>query len=164
MIKIHKDVIDNCDEIVKKSESFFSSRVGGDVRICQGTVLTEEHLQDEQIKNLCDTIEALGKQYADENNMGSVQMENVQILHYTKGEGYFARHTDGGRSMNRALSCVCYLNDVEEGGETVFYSDITEIIKPIAGKIVFFPADHFHEAKVPISNDKHVAVTWFQFT
>lgn len=163
MITIHKDIIDDCDKIIEKSHKFFSARVEGDIRICDGTVLTDEHYKDEQLRHLADTMKALGKQYADENNLGPVEMEDVQIIHYKQGEGFFGKHSDGGRSMNRAASCICYLNDVQEGGETIFYTEFPEIIQPRAGKMVFFSAEQLHEATIPTSGDKHIAVTWFQY-
>jgi Rps23 Pro-64 3,4-dihydroxylase Tpa1-like proline 4-hydroxylase len=164
MITTHNNAIDNCDEIIKKSEAFYSSRVEAEVRVCQGTVLTEEHLKDEQLRNLYDTMEALGQRYAEENNLGTVRMEDIQIIHYNQGEGFFGKHSDGGRSMNRAASGICYLNDVEKGGETIFYTEMPQIIQPRAGKMIFFSADQLHEATIPESGDKHIAVTWFQFT
>jgi hypothetical protein len=53
-----------------------------------------------------------------------------------------------------------YLNDVNEGGETLFFEKYS--IKPQKGKIVIFPAEWFfqHKGKIPISNDKYIITGW----
>merc|ERR1711874_576780 len=54
--------------------------------------------------------------------------ETVKLIRYNKG-GRFSAHADRHRGeypgvINRDLTCFIYLNDVLEGGETIFF--ITE--------------------------------------
>ena len=66
-----------------------------------------------------------------------------QIVHYDKNKEYKA-HTDPILSINkehsmyhRRYTCLFYLNDVEEGGETVF-PKLGLMNKPKKGKLLFF--------------------------
>jgi hypothetical protein len=71
-------------------------------------------------------------------------------------------HVDSSDLKNcRKLAVVFYLNDVEEGGETLFLTPRPRAIKPKQGSILLFPAgaSHYHagarvisEAKYGISN------------
>ena len=86
---------------------------------------------------------------------------------YNKNEGHFNWHCDKGppndlRQFNRACVCMFYLNDVDEGGETEFYSQNISI-KPKKGTLVIFPSyfTHLHRGKKPISNDKYICNFWF---
>lgn len=102
-----------------------------------------------------------GQSYAQRFDYDMGVMEPLQFLRYScDEETFFNRHVDG---LRRWASAVFYLNDVAEGGETVF-SEFGISIKPKRGDLVLFPAQfpYFHEAKRPISNDKWVAVTWFK--
>lgn len=90
-------------------------------------------------------------------------MEPPQLLHYIKGEGFYDYHMDTGPFSLRSFSCVAYLNDVKEGGETHFkHFDLN--VSPKAGSVIMFPANfpYEHTAKPPISNDKFAVVTWFK--
>ena len=60
----------------------------------------------------------------------------------------------------RAITYLWYLNDVEEGGETVFFGDYK--IKPRTGTLIFFPASwcYPHTGKMPISSNKYIITGW----
>jgi hypothetical protein len=103
-----------------------------------------------------------GKDYCQKWETGFSKMEHPQILHYKKGEGHYAAHSDSSSDNSRIFSSVLYLNDVEEGGETHFvHFDLS--VSPKAGSLIMFPAEYSykHVAKPPITNDKFVVVTWF---
>ena len=74
--------------------------------------------------------------------------ENYSLLKYEEGQGYHALHGDAAPWTNditssRHISQIIYLNDVEEGGETIF--PIQEAtIKPRAGKCLTFPSSWSH--------------------
>lgn len=88
----------------------------------------------------------------------------ILIVKYSKESkhGYHAFHVDQALTapevpeLNRFLSLIVYLNDVEEGGETEFWYG--QKIKPEKGKVLIFPSvfPFVHKGKIPISNDKYI--------
>jgi hypothetical protein len=76
----------------------------------------------------------------------------------TEHHGY---HIDSGQEPtcqpSRILAILIYLNDVEEGGETVFYNQGISI-KPKCGRVTIFPTSftHVHAGRRPVSNPKYV--------
>jgi prolyl 4-hydroxylase len=66
-----------------------------------------------------------------------------QVIHYGPNE-FYEHHTDPSPARNkkenikhRKLTILCYLNDVEEGGETEF-PKLNLKISPKKGKIIYF--------------------------
>jgi hypothetical protein len=109
-----------------------------------------------------------GKQYANEYGAEVERMESPQILHYQadqEGTSFYKPHFDHSTKHPRDFSAVLYLNTLEEGGETGFVHFRLNI-KPIAGRLILFPANYMylHEAHPPISEDKFAVVTWFKFS
>lgn len=74
---------------------------------------------------------------------------------------YHAEWTPSYHARRRRLAYIVYLNDVKNGGETVFLNQ-KERIHPKAGTIVVFPAwdTHLHKGAMPLSNDKYIATGW----
>ena len=75
----------------------------------------------------------------------------------------FDLHVDASDSATapRCLAMLFYLNDVEEGGLTVFpFHDLE--IKPKKGEVVVFPPtwEYPHLGQAPISNDKYIMSTY----
>jgi len=94
----------------------------------------------------------------------SLVTDNMQLQKYNKGVGKYTYHNDylcdfDGKKM-RKLTFLWYLNDVDDGGETEFWSNCK--IKPETGKLILFPASwtHPHRAHVPISSDKYIITGW----
>ena len=89
---------------------------------------------------------------------------SMQLQKYEKNIGKYVYHEDSRCDFNdrkiRKLTFLWYLNDVDEGGETEFWSSYR--IKPEAGKLVLFPASWTfpHKGNVPISNDKYIITGW----
>jgi hypothetical protein len=89
---------------------------------------------------------------------------SMQLQKYEKNIGKYVYHEDSRCEFTdrkiRKLTFLWYLNDVDEGGETEFWSSYR--IKPEAGKLVLFPAcwTFPHTGKVPISNDKYIITGW----
>jgi hypothetical protein len=86
-------------------------------------------------------------------------MESMQFVCYPKGEGFFDTHVDG---LNRKISVILYLNDVEEGGGTSFWGDLNYNVKPRAGKLIAFNPNLNRKMNVPISEDENQIITWFK--
>jgi Rps23 Pro-64 3,4-dihydroxylase Tpa1-like proline 4-hydroxylase len=95
---------------------------------------------------------------------GYLTSASMQLQKYEKNVGKYIYHDDSRCDFTdrkiRKLTFLWYLNDVEEGGETEFWSKYS--IKPEAGKLVLFPAcwTFPHTGKVPISNDKYIITGW----
>ena len=91
--------------------------------------------------------------------------EGYSIVKYDSNDGFFEWHfdrlDDDRKSRQRAFSCLIYLNDEFEEGETDFY---WHKIVPKTGKIAFFPSGHhwIHKGRVPKNGCKYVITTWLQ--
>ena len=103
-------------------------------------------------------------QYQALNAWADVEDTGFQVQRYEMRNGYYRPHVDslpGTSSGDRVLAAMIYLNTVEEGGETRFpLHDVR--IKPVAGRIVLFPASwtHLHEGLTPLSGDKWIINTF----
>jgi predicted 2-oxoglutarate/Fe(II)-dependent dioxygenase YbiX len=101
--------------------------------------------------------------------------EPPQVLHYGSG-GHYIPHVDAEtlfkddlgldlweKSLDRDLSVVCFLNDDFAGGELVFPS-LDLAIKPQAGTLVCFPADHnyIHGVNPVTAGHRYTLVTWMR--
>ena len=91
--------------------------------------------------------------------------EEFRIKRYNVGGSErFDTHVDvlDYSTAKRFLSFFWYLNDVEEGGETVF-KDLK--IKPSKGKLVIFPPlwMYPHKGNPPISGSKYILSTYLHY-
>jgi hypothetical protein len=91
--------------------------------------------------------------------------EQFRIKKYNNdGNDAFDCHVDviDYESSRRFLSFLWYLNDVDDGGETVF-EGIS--IKPKVGKLIVFPPMWMfpHIGKPPISNNKYIISTYLHY-
>lgn len=91
--------------------------------------------------------------------------EQFRIKRYLNdGNDMFDTHIDvtDHESSRRFLSFMWYLNDVNEGGETVF-DDL--VIKPKTGRMIVFPPLWMfpHVGKPPISNSKYILSTYLHY-
>lgn len=91
--------------------------------------------------------------------------EQFRIKRYNPEEDQaFDTHVDvvDHDTSRRYISFMWYLNDVDEGGETVFL-DLK--IKPETGKLVVFPPLWMfpHMGKDPISNPKYILTTYLHY-
>ena len=77
----------------------------------------------------------------------------------------FRKHIDTSTksSSKRFLSTLIYLNDVEEGGQTVF-NDVA--INPRQGRLILFPPLWLfpHSGRIPISNIKYLLTTYLRYS
>lgn len=91
--------------------------------------------------------------------------EQFRIKKYKNdGEDLFDSHVDvkDYSSARRYLSFLFYLNDVEEGGETIFTG---MEIKPKVGRLLVFPPlwMYPHKGCIPISNEKYIMSTYLHY-
>jgi len=121
------------------------------VLIDSGTQYVQKYMDDVQCR---------------QNFPKSSALEQFRVKKYEAGtEDRFDTHVDVGdhETARRFLSVFWYLNDVEEGGETVFFDDFT--VKPKAGRMVIFPPLWLypHSGKPAISNDKYLLSTYTHY-
>jgi prolyl 4-hydroxylase len=91
--------------------------------------------------------------------------EQFRIKRYVNdGNDMFDAHVDvtDHESSRRFLSFMWYLNDVNDGGETVF-DDL--VIKPKTGRMIVFPPLWMfpHIGKPPVSNSKYIISTYLHY-
>ena len=89
-----------------------------------------------------------------------------RIHKYPPG-GFFDWHIDAydASVAMRILSCVWYLNTVDNGGETEFrYQAVT--IRPTRGKLLLFPSgfEYLHRSSPTVDSAKYVLVTFVEHT
>lgn len=101
-----------------------------------------------------------------------IGLEEVRMKRYeANGKDQFGWHADVGdyASARRFLVMFYYLNDVEEGGETVFDDVIKEkvnlTVKPKCGRMVIFPPMWMypHKGMPPISGSKYIISTYCHY-
>jgi 2OG-Fe(II) oxygenase superfamily len=96
-----------------------------------------------------------------------VKLETPVIKKYHKGStDSFDEHMDASdfQSCSRFMAFLMYLNDVPEGGNTVF-PQLGLDFKPKQGTAVVFPPQWMfkHKGERPVSNDKYIITTYFRY-
>lgn len=97
--------------------------------------------------------------------INNVLFYNVfMIQKYNKNCGRYIYHHDFAvnfsNKSHRVITYLWYLNDVNEGGQTIIEDNIK--ITPKAGKLLLFPAcwSYPHCGKIPISDNKYILTGW----
>lgn len=98
----------------------------------------------------------------------SYALEDARLKKYEANDhDQFGWHIDVGdkASSSRYLVMFTYLNDVEEGGETQFESELEYGVKPVCGRMVVFPPMWMfaHRGKKPISGPKYILSTYLHY-
>lgn len=106
------------------------------------------------------------EKYSVLKNMGK---QNVYVLKIQKTEpsqGYHIWHAEKMQrnQQQRVAVLMCYLNDVEEGGETEFLYQ-NKRVKPKKGRMVIWPSSftHTHRGNPPLSGSKYIITGWIEF-
>jgi prolyl 4-hydroxylase len=90
----------------------------------------------------------------------------LRMKRYRPGQSeQFELHFDAiYEKANRYLVYLWYLNDVEEGGETLF-PKLDFAVQPKAGRLLMFPPYwmYQHEGAPPVSGDKYIVGTYLLF-
>ena len=127
---------------------------------------------DENENTLITTIE---KRVSSLMNLPIEHAEGLQVLHYEPGQefkphfDYFGEHHPS-RNNNRISTLVMYLNDVEQGGETIF-PNLGLTVTPMKGSAVYFEYFYnnqqlneltLHSSVPVIRGEKWVATQWMR--
>lgn len=146
--------------------------LGGTRAIVEQDMRRSEHVDVRGLKvDVADAMRQLLQQVVAPHFHAKIEWyERPEILRYREG-GKYVPHADAEnwdpttrrwkRVINRDLSVLVYLNDDFEGGE-ISFSNFGFDIKPSAGLLVAFPADHryLHEAKALKSGVRYAVVSW----
>lgn len=94
------------------------------------------------------------------------RMSSIKLQKTLPSQGYHIWHCETGHleTGRRVLFLICYLNDVEDGGETEFLFQ-SKRIKPTRGTIIVAPTafTHTHRGNPPLSGAKYILTTWLEF-
>ena len=95
--------------------------------------------------------------------------EHLKIKKYRSGQPephHFPLHVDAfdHKTSVRMLAYVWYLNDVAEGGETVF-PRLGASIRPRMGRLLMMPPMwmYAHAGQPPVSGDKYIVTSYLNF-
>ena len=100
------------------------------------------------------------------NIFSSLTTTGYQVQMYKKNDGRYFSHHDfaidiiNNEASFRVITFIYYLNDVEDGGETILpHFKIT----PKKGSLLLFPAswNYIHSGNIPKSSDKYIITGWF---
>lgn len=167
---------DDCDFITNTIESFPAweeAKTAGNVdgyRKTQVDYLTNRYGQNSKLYKVHSTIgyhfkmafEYLTEEYKIENKsyLYYTGDEGIQILKYGQNQ-FYKEHIDSGINLKRVHTCLIYLNDEYEGGET-FFPRQQLLFKGEIGDLIFFPSTftHPHIAKEVKNGNKYMAVMW----
>lgn len=99
------------------------------------------------------------------NDLERHDMIYMKLQKTKPGQGYHLWHTEYSKYQPyRILATMIYLNDIDEGGETEFLFQHKRI-KPKAGTALIWPAyfTHPHRGNPPLSKDKYILTSWYEF-
>ena len=118
---------------------------------------------EEYLHSMChDDFKPYDKPLTSINRTG---FKSLQVQKYKpEDKGYPAVHIESGSEhYKKYLAVILYLNDVKEGGETVFPMAGT-VITPRVGSVAIWPAGlPFYHCGLKSKTTKYILTTWFEF-
>ena len=120
------------------------------------------------LKELTHVVNQYKKKYKycdiQQNAWGITEQWNIQ--QYKPGEGYFIKHFErsGGKTVNRHLVFMTYLNDIQKGGETEFIYQKLKV-KPETGLTLIWGSDwtFTHRGITSKTETKYIATGWYSY-
>jgi prolyl 4-hydroxylase len=162
---------DECRQLIETAaprlrESRLVNKVVSEVRTSRGMFFEEEESP---------FIRRIERRVSQLMNVPIEHAEGLQVLHYGPGQEYKAHHDffapgSPAARNNRISTLILYLNDVEEGGETVFPL-LGIAVKPKRGSALYFeyfyrdPALNdltLHSSVPVVRGEKWVATQWMR--
>jgi prolyl 4-hydroxylase len=162
---------DECRQLIETAaprlrESRLVNKVVSEVRTSRGMFFEEEESP---------FIRRIERRVSQLMNVPIEHAEGLQVLHYGPGQEYKAHHDffapgSPAARNNRISTLILCLNDVEEGGETVF-SLLGIAVKPKRGSALYFeyfyrdPALNdltLHSSVPVVRGEKWVATQWMR--
>jgi prolyl 4-hydroxylase len=183
VIQVYSNVLssEECDQLIEISRSKLTQSTTVDNE--SGAALPHEHRTSRgtffQLKENA-FIQSIDERLSEIMNLPLENGEGLQVLNYqTNGEykphfDYFPEEHAGSsvhikKGGQRVATLILYLNDVEEGGETIF-PEIGLSVTPVKGCAVYF--SYFHQGQVDpltlhggapvIQGEKWIATKWMR--
>ena len=185
-IRIYEKAIPDkvCDKLIKRllnPNSNVAKRRNESSHLTSTDFFLSNNESDHVLRKLYDQISSLVKTYLEvykkdiTDDGGGLTLnfctrfEQPRIVRYSNKNNVpekFNDHSDNWStdSSTRQVNIIMYLNDVDEGGATVFpYYNLS--VKPEKGKLLMFPSfyTYTHRGEVPVSHSKFILVTWLHF-
>ena len=165
-IDVYQNAVSDCEDICNYLDTQKAIQSGTEIGIVPGVRNSESimvnflnpYILPESVFNMNKVVWEKLNIYTKRWGISLGYIEHISVQKYEPGEGFYKTHYDG---MNRTVSALVYLNDVQEGGETVF-PEFDLAVKPERGKMVIFPSNYVyrHAAMTPVSNTKYAAAIW----
>ena len=154
-------MVGGVDQSIKNSTDMNISAAMGDELYSMGGGWSEQDMHAGLVKcvnHYVNQYPGLSQQCFPLQDMG------YQFQKYDVGYGKYDEHIDGGpfgRSFDRMLAVIVYLNDVDEGGETTFTRQELSV-KPVAGRVLIFPCHWLypHRGEISFDKDKYIITTF----
>jgi prolyl 4-hydroxylase len=177
-VRVYDNVLTEsiCSEIINLFESYPENHekinAGGRPNFTQLNY-AREFARHSNFSELVKSFKFYIDQYQKDTRTGDYQFPNTYAFEEFRVKRYrpeknerFDLHTDVGdhSSARRFLAFFFYLNDVDEGGETVFPTlDIS--IKPKEGRLLIFPPLWMfpHSGMIPVSNTKYILGSYLHY-
>ncbi|WP_438315508.1 2OG-Fe(II) oxygenase [Sporosarcina sp. FA9] len=174
LIVVLDNVLSNeeCDELIRLSKDKMQRSKIGSTRDVNELRTSSSMFFQESENEIVTRVE---KRISIIMNIPIEHAEGLQILRYTPGQEYKAHHdffasTSKTAQNNRISTLIMYLNDVEQGGETLFPKlDIS--VTPKKGMAVYFEYFYtdkdlneltLHAGAPVITGEKWVATQWMR--
>ena len=170
--KICSDLIDffNDDKYFNVGEGTTSKDIRKDIKDSWDKTIPiycEHPTINDYINYLQQCINGYAELFPNLNIINFRLANEFNIQKYPKGGGYKTWHcermSDMSKTNARVLAFMTYLNDVEEGGETQFLLQKTEI-KAKKGLTLIWPSEwtHTHRGIPAPKEEKYIATGWFE--
>ncbi len=97
----------------------------------------------------------------------NLEIGSFNLQRYQSGQHFQKLHTErsGLDTLHRILAWMTYLNDVDEGGSTIFSHYDLEV-QPRKGLTLIWPAEwtHAHKGNVLNAGSKYIITGWMDFS
>ena len=171
-----------CDELIKFFEAHPENQAQGKIagglnpdskKSTDLTIRPRELSQDDHqpVRDYLECLFACHKDYLEQwpflkGVMPNVELSSFNIQRYEPGGHFLKLHSERTTlaTSHRVLAWMTYLNDVEDGGATVFAHQGLEV-QPKKGRTLIWPAEwtHAHKANVLHSGLKYIITGWIHF-
>lgn len=159
-VEIAKETLKNIKKIKNEWQDSMvgSARVAKHIRSSQSFNLDSLSIAKEKIRP---ELYKCVKEYCQYYDIEVIGDEGLNLLKYESYDKY-EFHIDHSPGMNRAVSCLIYLNPGEyTGGGTIFkHFDYT--VNPVVPSLVLFPSNYpyLHAAQQVSNGIKYIIVSW----
>ena len=149
-----------------KTEHIVDENVKTGIDLFVETNTVKKHLKN-YYDTLAECLKLYLKKFEEANKTEKFKIiEPFKIQYYKKSQGYKVWHfeNDGMEHMSkRHLVFMTYLNDLENGGTSFKYQNLTSPAKK--GLTLIWPAyfTHTHKGQISFDEEKYIITGWYSF-